>query len=83
MVWGISVRGRTDLVPPQGFLNSIAYRADIRKPVVLSYVTAVGQRFFLMHDNARPHVSQTEFFNLREYCSSSLACKISRSEFFF
>ncbi|KAI4884693.1 hypothetical protein NFI96_001291 [Prochilodus magdalenae] len=59
MVWGgISLEGRTALhVLARGSLTAIRYRDEILRPLVRPYAGAVGPGFFLMQDNARPHVA--------------------------
>ena len=60
MVWGgISLEGRTDLhVLNQGTLTAVRYRDEILRPIVRPYAGAVGPRFLLVQDNARPHVAR-------------------------
>ena len=58
MVWGgISLEGRTVLA--RGTVTASRYRVPyvILRPIVRPYAGAVGPGFFLMHDNAQPHVA--------------------------
>lgn len=60
MVWaGISRFSRTPLVviPPPG-LTSRRYVHEILQPYVLPIRNRIGQRFRLVHDNARPHTAR-------------------------
>ncbi|KAI4883985.1 hypothetical protein NFI96_003366 [Prochilodus magdalenae] len=60
MVWGgISLEGGTDLYRlDNGTLAAIRYQDEILGPVVRPYAGAVGPGFFLVHNNARPHVAR-------------------------
>ncbi|GFX97609.1 transposable element Tcb2 transposase [Trichonephila clavipes] len=52
---GISIDGRTDLyIIRDGPLTARRYRDEILRPIVL-YAAAIGDDFFLMDDNCRPH----------------------------
>ena len=42
----------------RGTLTAIRYRDEILRPIVRPYAGTVGPGFFLMHDNARPHVAE-------------------------
>ncbi|GBM95122.1 hypothetical protein AVEN_258186-1 [Araneus ventricosus] len=57
MVWaGISFGGHTDLhVFHGGTPTGVRYRDEILDPYVSPYAGAIGNDFFLMLDNARPH----------------------------
>ncbi len=70
MVWrGISMEGRTDLYRlDNGTLTAIRYRDKILGAIVRPYAGAVGPGFFLVHDNAQPHVA-------REHAGSSWRMK--------
>ncbi|CAJ0963082.1 unnamed protein product [Ranitomeya imitator] len=59
IVWGgISLEGHTALhVLARGSVTAIRYRDEILRPLVRPYAGAVGPRFLLMQDNARPHVA--------------------------
>lgn len=59
MAWGgIIIDGRTELIFPRGFLTSQQYLDTILQPVVRPFAAAVGDNFYLMHDNARPHTAR-------------------------
>ena len=57
LAWaGISYDGSTDLhVIENGSLTGLRYRDEILEPIVRPFAGAVGGRFLLMDDNARPH----------------------------
>ncbi|GFX25340.1 transposable element Tcb2 transposase [Trichonephila clavipes] len=51
---GISIDGRKDLyIIRDGPLTARRYRDDILRPIVVSYVSAIGDDFILMDDNCR------------------------------
>lgn len=60
MVWGgIGVEARTELVVVHGNrLNSDRYIRDILEPHVVPFAPFVGDNFWFMQDNARPHVAR-------------------------
>ncbi|TWW73864.1 Transposable element [Takifugu flavidus] len=56
---GISLEGCRDLYRlNNGTLTAIRYRDEILGPIVRTYAGAVGPGFFLVLDNARPHVAR-------------------------
>lgn len=65
MVWaGITLGGRTVLhVVEGGTLTAAKYVRDILEPIVVPFIPFIGERFVLMHDNARPHTANC----VREY----------------
>ncbi|KAG5872973.1 hypothetical protein JTB14_029196 [Gonioctena quinquepunctata] len=64
MVWdGIIIGGRSDLVSPNGSLTGEQYVNGIRQPIVPILAGAVGENFRLMHDNARPHITVTNWLD--------------------
>ena len=68
MVWaGISLQGRTDLVPlPGARLVAVRYITDILEPHVIPYGPFIGPNFVYMHDNARPHIARVVQAYFRE-----------------
>ncbi|KAJ3658704.1 hypothetical protein Zmor_010429 [Zophobas morio] len=68
MVWaGISLQGRTDLVPlPGARLVVVCYITDILGPHVIPYGPFIGPNFVYMHDNARPHIARVVRAYFRE-----------------
>ncbi|GFV27451.1 transposable element Tcb2 transposase [Trichonephila clavipes] len=53
---GISIDGRTGLyIIRDGPLTARRYRDEIIRPIVVPYAAAIGDDFFLMDDNCRPH----------------------------
>ncbi|GFW38384.1 transposable element Tcb2 transposase [Trichonephila clavipes] len=65
---GISIDGRTDLyIIRDGPLTAPRYRDEILRPIVVSYASAIGYYFILMHDNYRSHrVNLVEDFPFEE-----------------
>lgn len=63
MIWGgISLEGKTDIVfvpggGRGGGLTADRYIADILAHHVVPYVGFIGEKFLLMHDNARSHTA--------------------------
>lgn len=56
MVWGgISITGKTRLVPIEGNLTAVRYRDEILQPVAIPYLHNLGPNAILQDDNARPH----------------------------
>uniref|UniRef100_A0A8C0Y6W6 Tc1-like transposase DDE domain-containing protein n=1 Tax=Cyprinus carpio carpio TaxID=630221 RepID=A0A8C0Y6W6_CYPCA len=53
--------------PYNGTLTAIRYRDEILGPTVRPYTSAVVPGFFLVHDNARPHVQKicTQFLEAK------------------
>lgn len=68
MVWGgISLTARTELVSlAGGSLTSRRYITDILSEHVVPFAPYIGNDFYLMHDNARPHVARIVNDYLRE-----------------
>ncbi|GFV31298.1 transposable element Tcb2 transposase [Trichonephila clavipes] len=53
---GISIDGRTDLyIIRDGHLTAHQYRNEFLRPIVVPYAVGIGDDFFLMDDNCRPH----------------------------
>ena len=51
--------GRADPhVLNRGYLRGARYRDEISRPIARTYAGAVGPRFLLVHENARPHVAR-------------------------
>ena len=57
MVWAGSSRvGRTELhIVMRGMTTGVSYRDEILDVNIRPYAGAIGRRFILMDDNARPH----------------------------
>ncbi|KAI4872401.1 hypothetical protein NFI96_029872, partial [Prochilodus magdalenae] len=60
MVWGgIPLEGRTDLYRlDNSTLTAIRHQDEMLGPVVRPYAGAMGPGFFLVHNNAQPHVAR-------------------------
>ena len=59
MFWaGISLEARTELVIlDRGTVTAASYVSNILEQHVMPYTGLIGNRFLLMHDNARPHTA--------------------------
>ncbi|GBM14262.1 hypothetical protein AVEN_167340-1 [Araneus ventricosus] len=57
LVWaGIATNGRTDLsVVAGGSVIAVRYRDEILRPLVRSFIAAMGTDAIFMDDTARPH----------------------------
>ena len=57
MVWIISQTFKCYVVV-DSTMTAQRYRDEVLDPIVRPYAGAVGERFILMHDNARPHTAR-------------------------
>ena len=64
---GVCNEGRTYLhVIDRGTITGIRYRDEILEPIVRPFAGAMGDRFVLMQDNARPHTARVSLNFLEE-----------------